>query len=85
MSDIVFYTTVGCQLCDEALLMVRTIVPDYDDLNIDETEISNSDELMSRYAVRIPVVGLRGQSAELGWPFDESMLREYLDRHCDVA
>ncbi len=82
MNAVVFYTTAGCHLCDQALHMVRATVPD--DLTIDETEISNSEELMRRYAVRIPVVRLHNQSTELGWPFDESMLREYLDTYSDT-
>ena len=48
-------------------------------------EISESEELVDRYGIRIPVIGLpenlpeeNRESVELGWPFDLDQLRQFL-------
>ena len=48
-------------------------------------EISESEELVERYGIRIPVIRLRenlrgenSESVELGWPFDLDQLRQFL-------
>jgi hypothetical protein len=47
-------------------------------MEIEEVEISDSDELMDKYGIRIPVVVVSGREAELGWPFSLPELSRFL-------
>jgi hypothetical protein len=40
-------------------------------------EISESEELMARYGVRIPVLKFCDSQQELGWPFDEASVMRF--------
>jgi hypothetical protein len=72
------YTTTGCHLCEEALALAMRARHEGHSLEICEVEISESESLMAAYGVRIPVVRIEGQDAELGWPFSYEQLIEYL-------
>ncbi|MES2623910.1 MAG: glutaredoxin family protein [Pseudomonadota bacterium] len=64
------FTTSGCHLCEQAEAMLRYVLNDTQQLQLEE--ISNSDELMQKYGIRIPVLGAysaEGEWQELGWPF----------------
>ncbi len=76
---ILLYTTSACHLCEqaEALLQQQQTLPE---LRIDKVEISESDELVSRYGIRIPVIRFAGSEAELGWPFDAIALAVFLQK-----
>ena len=41
-------------------------------------DIATDADLVGLYGIRIPVVKKPGSNTELGWPFDYSMLKEYL-------
>ena len=47
------------------------------DLNIELVEIADSEELMDRYGITIPVI--RAGDRELGWPFSLVELRTFLE------
>ena len=63
---LVLYGTDFCQLCDEALEVVEQALEGRQ-YQLEIVDISTSDELMAKYAYRIPVLKL--ENAELGWPF----------------
>lgn len=67
------YGTQGCHLCDEARTMLEQtgVAHTYIDINDD-------DALFARYGMQIPVL-LRMDGAELGWPFDLSALKRFLE------
>lgn len=71
------YTTVGCHLCEDALALLQQASQSGADLEISEIEISDEDELLERYGIRIPVVA-RGDGVELGWPFTLEELNTFL-------
>jgi glutaredoxin len=76
---ITLYTTLGCHLCELALHLLHQAQQAQDrDLQIIEVEIADDDELMERYGIRIPV--LRVADAELGWPFDDEGLGQFLKK-----
>ena len=68
------YTTLGCHLglLQQAQAQGRT-------MTIQEVEISDSDDLMNLYGIRIPVIKTDRAEAELGWPFDARELTQFLD------
>lgn len=71
------YTTLGCHLCEQALTMLHQINQKQAKVDIKEVEIAESDELMQRYGIRIPVIAIQG--AELGWPFSQDELTVFVD------
>ncbi len=82
------YTTLGCHLCDEAVVMVSK--QQASDVTLALVEISESDALMEKYAIRIPVLEFQAgdnnesidgeieAGAELAWPFTEEELAVFL-------
>ncbi len=69
MNKISLYTTLGCHLCEQAEAIVEPLLEHYDAV-IELVEIADSDALLERYGVRIPVLRPQGTTLELAWPFD---------------
>ncbi|MGI0116648.1 glutaredoxin family protein [Zooshikella sp. RANM57] len=74
---LVLYSTEGCHLCDQALSLINSSVH-ASDLDIEVVDIALSDELMTLYGVRIPVLRERQREEKLFWPFDEAQLSAWL-------
>ena len=74
--DLILYGTSACHLCEvaEALLQQQQNTHTF---NYIKCDISESDDLFTRYGVRIPVLR-RDDGAELGWPFNTSDLDAFL-------
>lgn len=78
MITLILYTTAGCHLCELADDIVQTLAHQYQ-LNIIPTEIGDSDELVERYGIRIPVVQFPDNS-DIGWPFDQHDIEKKLQK-----
>ncbi|MBL4680971.1 MAG: glutaredoxin family protein [Pseudomonadales bacterium] len=74
------YTTLGCHLCDDALKLLDEYSTKTSPLDIVEIEIADSDVLVDRYGIRIPVIQLPTNQLELGWPFDSALLKVFLTK-----
>jgi len=71
-------TTLGCHLCDDAAqLLVATMSDQLHEVEL--VEIADDDRLMERYATRIPVLRDVNSGQELGWPFDQQLLIEFIN------
>ncbi len=77
MAKIKFYTTVGCHLCEDAHLLIDQFVKQ-GSVIVEMIDIADSDELIDSYGIRIPVIQRLDTEKELGWPFDESELADFL-------
>ena len=83
MKTLLLYTTLGCHLCEQAEALLLPVL-DYlkgsypDGVNLKLVEISDSETLVERYGIRIPVIRVEGQEEELGWPFDQAIAFAYL-------
>ena len=75
-----FYTTSGCHLCEEAQKLLVTLQNEGMGLDIDSVDIADSELLLERYGIRIPVVAVIDTAAgrEIGWPFSLEELRAFL-------
>ncbi len=71
-SELTLYTTPGCHLCEHAEAIL-----DSEGVGFRAVDIADSDTLIERYGVRIPVVAT-SSGRELGWPFDASALTAFL-------
>lgn len=77
MKTIILYGTEYCHLCEQAEELVRELPKQL--YLVEKVDISEDDQLMERYALRIPVVRVQNTTNDLGWPFDSVSLREYLE------
>lgn len=70
------YGTSACHLCELAEELLVALCRDNPGVAFEKVDISDSDALLDRYGVRIPV--MRDASGrELDWPFSASQLREF--------
>ncbi len=74
-SSLYLYSTAGCHLCEQAEALLQPLLR-RGLLHLQVVEISHDEELMQRYGVRIPVLGVHGQGGwqELQWPFDQAQV-----------
>ena len=77
--QVLFYTTEHCHLCElaEALLVQTPIDPP---IPVDVVDIAQSEDLVTRYGTRIPVLRRDDTGQELDWPFTQGELLAFLDR-----
>lgn len=76
--NVQLFTTLGCHLCEEAHEQLLSLIDRGMDLRIELVEIADSEELMDRYGITIPVI--RTQDREIRWPFSADALRTFLER-----
>ena len=62
------YSTPACHLCETARALIDPCLENLG-INLEEVDISSSDELVDAYGIRIPVLRFADGKAELGWPF----------------
>lgn len=79
MKLIYLYSTPGCHLCELARDIVAPLLSSYS-LRLEEIDIAESDALIERYGVRIPVLKSTNHLDELGWPFDSAQAADFLAR-----
>lgn len=79
MVRVTLYGTEGCHLCEEAEVILNRLIEKRPELSeVELCDITTSDELMARYGVRIPIIKSQQSGDELGWPFDEQQLSQFL-------
>jgi glutaredoxin len=78
-----FYTTAGCHLCEEALVLLQILKKLAEDrgesLQICNIDIAESEALMAEYGIRIPVIAADASTGDIGWPFSLEELRHFLN------
>lgn len=89
------YSTSACHLCEQAETMLLALfqtpgllpplIASDDDsgkgVAVDIVDISDDEELVSRYGERIPVLAYEdrnGQTQELGWPFEPEQVVRFI-------
>lgn len=77
--EIKLYTTQGCHLCEQALALLLHARDNGYELEISEVEIADSEPLMARYGIRIPVIQPTASDRELGWPFSYEDLERFIN------
>lgn len=73
----ILFGTSACHLCELAEEMLTSLCATNPDIVFEKVDISDSDVLLERYGVRIPV--LRNErGGELGWPFSPAQLAAFV-------
>jgi hypothetical protein len=79
MHHFILYGTLGCHLCELAEVQLSAAMAQLAQaVDIECIDIADSDELVERFGVRIPVLRRARDQAELGWPFADIELLEFL-------
>ena len=80
--SIVLYTTLGCHLCEQAEVVIARVSQHLAshkvNLSLSKTDIAEDASLVDAYGIRIPVVRVLHSEIDIGWPFDENALLNYL-------
>lgn len=72
-----FYMTFGCHLCEQArAILMRDSIANL--VAVETVDIASSPELVEAYGLRIPLLRRPDTGDELGWPFGESTLLDFL-------
>lgn len=77
-------TTDGCHLCERAIEVLQCTLQ-AGQVEVDLVDIAYDDDLMERYATRIPVLREPVSNRELGWPFDAESLQAFMRACSDSA
>jgi hypothetical protein len=78
LDEIALYATEGCHLCDIATVEIQQALIAFPDQRIAYVDIVESDDLVTRYGERIPVLVNETHHAELGWPFTAEDVQVWL-------
>lgn len=73
---LILFSTSACHLCDQAQALLEPLLAP--DMQLAVVDISESDELIERYGIRIPVLLREDTGTEIGWPFDAGELYAFL-------
>ncbi len=76
------YTTDGCHLCEQALAMLNYHNEKIKGFSIQLVEISDSDSLIEKYGIKIPVLAINAN--ELAWPFDLQELEDWIGNNLEA-
>ncbi len=74
MLKVVLLGTSGCHLCEEAELIITQC-----ELTVELVDIAEQEQWQEKYAVRIPVLYHPETQKELGWPFTQEQLQQFMD------
>ena len=71
MKELMLFTTAHCHLCEQAEAVLAALKAQHD-INWHSIEISNDEQLIDQYGIRIPVIKCINNQTELNWPFTGS-------------
>ncbi|MEY4553627.1 MAG: hypothetical protein RL197_54 [Actinomycetota bacterium] len=67
----------GCHLCDDAELVVQSVLDDFSAVSFEKANILENSELFEKYSEQIPVLLINGQIHNY-WRIDAERLRQAL-------
>lgn len=74
--QLTLYGTQACHLCEQASSLLALLAGN--GVHVREQDITDSEALLARYQLRIPVLRREDTGAELDWPFTLSELLDWL-------
>ncbi len=80
MKEVLYlYGTSACHLCEVAEKVIGNVLSqDYFDITV--IDIAESDAMIECYGTRIPVLQVKKNQDEIGWPFDEAQLMSFIEK-----
>ena len=77
---VMLFTRPGCHLCELVESMLQDLQKEWR-----AVDIEGEPELEERYGLRIPVLRFSVSGDELGFPFEQAQLSEFLDGQGSLA
>ena len=77
MPELLLYTTEGCHLCEYAAAMLDELARS-GKIRARPVDIGESEELVARYGLTIPVLRNSRSGRELNWPFTAEQIVELM-------
>ncbi len=81
MSHYYLFSTSGCHLCEQAEALLQSLPLA---INYCIKDIADNDQWLEQYSIRIPVLHHLDSGDELGWPFDQALLLQFINSHSPV-
>jgi hypothetical protein len=75
---LLLFGTSGCHLCEQAREIIQDCLSDRLDKWIETIDIAEFEQWQAQYAIRIPVLYHPESQKELGWPFDQTQVKEFI-------
>ena len=75
---LLLFGTFGCHLCDQAREIIKESLPNRFDKWIETIDIAEFEQWQAQYAIRIPVLYHPETQKELGWPFNQTQVKEFI-------
>ncbi|MFB0980946.1 MAG: glutaredoxin family protein [Alteromonadaceae bacterium] len=74
------YSSEGCHLCEQALVLIGNVIPDHqiEVIDIIDNELEGEQNLVELYGVHIPVLERLSDNHKLFWPFEQSQVVELI-------
>jgi len=79
MIRLVLLGTSGCHLCEQAELIINDCLSQDLELAIEIIDIAEQEHWQEQYAIRIPVLYHPETKKDLGWPFDQTHVKEFIN------
>jgi hypothetical protein len=79
LQALILYSTVGCHLCELAKEQIDPLLSHFS-LYVQEIDIADSELLLEKYGVRIPLITFENYVGELAWPFDTEAAYAFYQR-----
>ncbi len=76
MVKLILLGTAACHLCEQAELILSVCT----NVEIELIDIAEQQQWQERYAIRIPVLYHQQTGSELGWPFSQDQVQEFIDK-----
>jgi hypothetical protein len=79
MIRLLLFGTSGCHLCEQAEEIINDSLPNSFGVRIETIDIAEQEQLQNQYAIRIPVLYHPETEKDLGWPFDQTHIKEFIN------
>lgn len=78
MTRLLLFGTSGCHLCEQAELIINDCLQNNLELTMETIDIAEQEQWQEQYALRIPVLYYPETKKDLGWPFDQTHVKEFI-------
>ncbi len=73
---LILFGTSGCHLCEEA---EQLLASSHNQISVEMIDIAEHEQWQEKFAIRIPVLYHSHSKKELGWPFTEPMIQDFIN------
>lgn len=79
MTRLLLFGTSGCHLCEQAEQIINEYLLNNPELTIEIIDIAEQEQWQEQYAIRIPVLYHPETKKDLGWPFNQTHIKEFIN------